>query len=38
MEEIGTTWKKVGGHEKTKTDDDRAIRRILYRKLTNSKT
>jgi len=29
--------KKGGGHGKTKTGDDRAIRRIWYKKLTNSR-
>jgi len=38
MEEIETIWKKGGGHERTKTGDDSAIRRIWYRKLTNSWT
>jgi len=28
MEETGIACKKGGGHEKTKTDDDSAIRRI----------
>jgi len=31
MEEIGTTQKKGGRREMTKTDDDSAIRRIWYR-------